>query len=85
MGSQTEYKFQKPGLKTGMDFRGQENDMFWSGIGSEFEEPGGTPPTRIPRSTSKKKLFISLVECYKTVFGLNGLNLEGFFEFNAND
>ena len=34
------------GLKTGM-----ENDMFWSVIGSGFDEPGGTPPPRIPRST----------------------------------
>ena len=25
--------------------------IFWSEIGSGFEEPGGTPPPRIPRST----------------------------------
>ena len=30
---------------------GVENDIFWSEIGSGFEEPGGTPPLRIPRST----------------------------------
>ena len=35
------------GLKTGM-----ENGMFWSEIGSGFPELGGTPPPRIPRSTS---------------------------------
>ena len=28
-----------------------ENDIFWSEIGSGFEEPGGTPLSRIPRST----------------------------------
>ena len=33
----------EPGLKTGM-----KNDIFWSKIGSAFEEPDGTPPPRIP-------------------------------------
>ena len=33
-------------MKTGM-----ENGMFWSEIGSGFGEPGGTPPSRNPRST----------------------------------
>ena len=33
-----------PGLKAGV-----ENDIFWSEIGSGFEEPGGTPQPRIPR------------------------------------
>ena len=28
-----------------------ENYIFWSEIGSGFEEPGGTPPRRFPRST----------------------------------
>ena len=28
-----------------------ENGMFRSEIGSGFEDPGGTPPPRIPRST----------------------------------
>jgi len=28
-----------------------ENDVFWSEIGSGFEELGGTPPPRIPSST----------------------------------
>ena len=28
-----------------------ENHIFWSKIGSGFEESGGTPPPRIPRST----------------------------------
>ena len=28
-----------------------ENYIFWSEIGSRFEEPGSTPPPRIPRST----------------------------------
>ena len=27
-----------------------ENYIFWSEIGSGFEEPGGTPPSRIARS-----------------------------------
>ena len=29
---------------------GVENDIFWSEIGSGFEEPDGTPPLRIPSS-----------------------------------
>ena len=28
---------------------GVDNDIFWSEIGSEFGEMGGTPPPRIPR------------------------------------
>ena len=32
-------------MKTGV-----ENYFFWSEIGSGFEEPGSTPPLRIPRS-----------------------------------
>ena len=28
----------------------------------------------------KRRHYISLVECYKTVFGLNGLNFSDFFE-----
>ena len=34
---------QRPGLKTGVN-----NDILWSEIGSEFRDPGGTPPPRIP-------------------------------------
>ena len=30
---------------------GVENYIFWSEIESGFEEPCGTPPPRIPRST----------------------------------
>ena len=33
-------------MKTGV-----ENYILWSEIGSVFEEPGDTPPPRIPRST----------------------------------
>ena len=40
------FKKRAPGLKTGV-----ENGMFRSEIGSGFEDPGGTPPPRIPRST----------------------------------
>ena len=36
----------RPGLKTGVG-----NYIFWSEIGSTFGAPGGTPSTRIPRST----------------------------------
>ena len=28
------------------------------------------------------RFFLSLVECYKIVFGINKLNFEGLFEFN---
>ena len=34
---------------------GVENGIFWSELGSGFGEPGGTPPPRIPRSTSNPK------------------------------
>ena len=41
-----------------MDFKvwpenGLKNYIFWSDIGSGFEEPGSTPPSRIPRSTPR--------------------------------
>ena len=48
----------RPGLRMGIDFRGQVwkwvwkiSDIFWCEIGSGFGEPGGTPPPRIPRIT----------------------------------
>ena len=37
---------QRTGLKTGVN-----NDIFWSEIGSEFGDPGGKAPPRIPWST----------------------------------
>ena len=47
---------ERPGLIIGMDFRGapglktgMKNDIFWSKIGSAFEEPDGTPRPRIPK------------------------------------
>ena len=42
----------RPGLKTGV-----KNDTFWSERGSGFEEAGGTPPSRIPRSTPTSKML----------------------------
>ena len=33
----------------------------------------------------KRRHFISLVECYKTVFGLNGLNFSDFFELASDN
>ena len=36
---------------------GVENGIFWSELGSGFGEPGGTPPPRIPRSTSNPKTY----------------------------
>ena len=33
---------------------GVENEFFWSGLGSEFGEPGGTAQPRIPRSTPRE-------------------------------
>ena len=44
IGLQTNYNFQKRGLKTGV-----ENGMFWSAKGSEFGESGGTTISRIHR------------------------------------
>ena len=43
--SENGYGFKRSGRKTGV-----ENDIFWSEIGSGFEEPDGTPPLRIPSS-----------------------------------
>jgi len=40
--SENGYGFLKPGLKTGVG-----NDIFWSEIGSGFEDAGGTPPPKI--------------------------------------
>ena len=54
MGSQIEYNFQKPGLKTGMYFRGQVRKwhvLVW--------EPGGTSPPRISKSTPPGQLSLS--------------------------
>ena len=53
------------GLKTGM-----ENGMFWSEIGSEFGEPGGTPPPQIfkeyspppPGTSTPVSLVVRLVK-----------------------
>ena len=47
--SENGYGFERLGLKTGV-----KNDIFWS----EFGEPGGTPPTRIPRSTPPPGLHV---------------------------
>ena len=47
-----------------MDLKpGVENYIFWSEIGSGFEEPGGTPPPRIPRSTPgiQRKIFVDQI------------------------
>ena len=50
---------QRPGLKTGVN-----NDIFQSEIGSEFGDPGGKPPPRIPWSTPQGffsiKIFVSM-------------------------
>ena len=39
----------RPGLKTGV-----KNYIFWSEIGSGFEEPGGTPPQFTPTKNSQE-------------------------------
>ena len=31
--------------------------------------------------TSKRRLYLSLVECYKIVFGINKLNFDDLFDF----
>ena len=63
-----------PVLKTGV-----KNDLshsFWSEIGSGFGEPGGTPPTRIYRSTprvvSVRALFLGNFFMPSTQRYLNG-------------
>ena len=47
---------QTPGLKTGVN-----NDILWSEMESEFGDPGGTPPTRIPWSTPRGYFFTKLL------------------------
>ena len=54
--SENGYGFLRPGLKTGMG-----NGIFWSEIGSEFGDAGGTPPPKIPRSNSPGKFKTVLV------------------------
>ena len=56
--SENGYGFSRSCLKTG-----GENYIFWSEIGSGFEEPGGTPPPRIPRSTPgiQRKIFVDQI------------------------
>ena len=41
-------------MKTSVD-----NYIFWTEIGSGYEEPGGTPPPRVPRSAPRGFLNIS--------------------------
>ena len=68
---QSDYLTARPGLRTGMGFRGQvwkrvwKMTFFWSEIGSGFEEPGRTPPPRIPRS-SPRESFKVYVWCFVT-------------------
>ena len=52
--SENGYGFKKPSLKTGV-----KNDIFWSERGSGFGEPGGAPPSRIPRSTPSEVQLIN--------------------------
>ena len=47
---------QTPGLKTGVN-----NDILWSEMESEFGDPGGTPPPRIPWSTPRGYFFTKLL------------------------
>ena len=44
--SENGYGVLRPGLKTGVG-----NGIFWSEIWSGFGDAGGTPPSKIPRST----------------------------------
>ena len=50
--------YQRPGLKTGV-----RKDIYRPEIGSGFGEPGGTPPPRIPRSTSPGKRNLKGLFC----------------------
>ena len=34
-------------------------------------------------SLQSRRTYLSLLECYKTIHGLNGLNCNGYFEFNC--
>ena len=57
---------------------GVENGMFRFEIGSGFEDPGGTPPPRIPRSTppgglhwaqKRKPCFVTLRNFFRSTAG----------------
>ena len=58
-----------------------ENYIFWSEIGSGFGEPGGTPPTRIPRSTPQGLPMTNLLpDKAKIMYSgpiINGANKNG--------
>ena len=46
--------------------------IFWSEIGSGFEEPGGTPPPRIPRGTPPEVVWLALRAVHSSLFPLFG-------------
>ena len=51
--SKNERNMRIPGLRPNLS-NGNiiiDNYIFWSEIGSGFEEPGGTPPPRIPKNS----------------------------------
>ena len=65
-----------PGLKTGMDFRGQVWELVWkmiivwSEMGSGFGELGGTPAPWIPKNTPPVACEQAhLCECKENYFG----------------
>ena len=39
------------------------DEIFWSEVGSEFGDPGGTLPTRIPGSTPQGFFSIKIFVC----------------------
>ena len=57
--SENGYGFWRPCLKTGV-----ENNIFWSEIGSGFEEPDSTLPPRIPRSSPPRRCFLKSIFTY---------------------
>ena len=53
--SENEHGFLRPGIKTDA-----KNNIFCSEVESGFEEPGGIPPPRIPRSKTPVAKFQTL-------------------------
>ena len=61
--AENRYGFLRPGLKTGVG-----NGLFGSESGSGFGDVGGTPPPKIPRSTSPRHFcHPEILQFWKTI------------------
>ena len=65
---------------------GVENYIFWSEIESGFEEPSGTPPPRIPRSTPPRiqTQLMQTLTVAPSVSLLTGFDCSTYIVFKAS-